>query len=431
LVPVGYVSQPKTDHHNQNFVSAEVLNSGLGITAVYLPCEALRDYFYRMPVANSPNGEPGFYEILCVLTHATPAELRVAFKLRTLELAASGAPRRQLIAVERAFNILARPELRACYDALLADSNVPAIFPYGGSGSLLVSGDRSPDGNMFFAQRILSFSPELRQRRFELPLRHCHFYEDRALCRDVWRKIEFWLDPAVLHTSWDATWNQWKHRLPVKMEVDATFVSQRQYRKRRGEWEFDRWEMALPSRLAVTLPSDFPQQVEHARATHRRFGQYSRALEQIRLRLEYHPIEKTELERLCSKLAIPCDFDISQISWRVDYDPFFYRHLSRQARRIYLFRDEYIFDLQQAAVVETPQLGHATYVFGKPRSMESFLAVYTKTSKDDIRRNRDNVAERLKFLGRVIHGTNPRVWLKDVQQRTGEKIEHATTGAAE
>ncbi len=49
--------------------------------------------------------------------------------------------------------------------------------------------------------------------------------------------------------------------------------------------------------------------------------------------------------------------------------------------------------------------------------METFLAVYTKTTKDDIQRNRDNVAERLRFLGRVIHGTNPRVWLNVVQNR--------------
>jgi len=38
-----------------------------------------------------------------------------------------------------------------------------------------------------------------------------------------------------------------------------------------------------------------------------------------------------------------------------------------------LFRAEYIFDLEKAVVVETPQLGHATYVFAKPRNMESFL----------------------------------------------------------
>ena len=110
---------------------------------------------------------------------------------------------------------------------------------------------------------------------------------------------------------------------------------------------------------------------------------------------------------MCSELRLPGDFDVAQISWRADYDPFFYRQLSRRARRIYLFRDEYIFDVEKAVVVETPQLGHATYVFAKPRSMDSFLALYTKITKDDIRRNRNNAAERLGFLGRVIHGTNP------------------------
>jgi len=46
-------------------------------------------------------------------------------------------------------------------------------------------------------------------------------------------------------------------------------------------------------------------------------------------------------------------------------------------------------------VVETPQLGHAAYVFAKPRSMESFLALYTKISKEHVRYSRDNVGERL------------------------------------
>ena len=91
--------------------------------------------------------------------------------------------------------------------------------------------------------------------------------------------------------------------------------------------------------------------------------------------------------------------------------------------------DEYIFDLEKAVVVETPQLGHATYVFAKPRSVESFLANYTKITKDDIRNNRDNIAEQLKFLGRVIHGTNPKAWLKEVRQRVGEKMDHAAPTA--
>jgi hypothetical protein len=128
-------------------------------------------------------------------------------------------------------------------------------------------------------------------------------------------------------------------------------------------------------------------------------------------------------------LGLPGDFDIAQISWRPDYDPFFYHQLSRRTRRIYLFRSEYIFELEKAVVVEMAQLGHATYVFAKPRSMEGFLGLYTRITKDDIRRNRDNVGERLGFLGRVIHGSNPRAWLKEMRQRLEEKVDFASAVA--
>ena len=80
-------------------------------------------------------------------------------------------------------------------------------------------------------------------------------------------------------------------------------------------------------------------------------------------------------------------------------------------------------------MVETPQLGHATYVFAKPRNMEGFLALYTRVTKEDIRHNRNNVGERLGFLGRVIHGTNPRAWLKEMRHRLGEKIDFASAVA--
>jgi hypothetical protein len=423
---IGYVSQPKQDKRGQHFVAAEVRRGSLGISTVFLPCELLRDYFYHLPRNTNGVSPPTLYGMLRIPASASSSELRVAFKLRDLELRTLGSPRRERVALERAFNIVGQPELRACYDALQADPEVPAIFPYGGFGSLLIAGEPSRDGQTFFARRIVAFSPELRRRRLHVPLRKCDFYDDRALCRDVRRKLEFWLDPALLHTLWDRTWNQWKHLLGSKIDVEGTFVQSGRYRKRRGEWEFVNWETALPSRLEVKVPVDFQQQLETARTTHHRFGQYSRALDQIRLRLEHRALERVELERMCSELHLPGDFDIAQISWRADYDPFFYRQLSRRARRIYLFRDEYIFDLEKAVVVETPQLGHATYIFAKPRSMDNFLALYTKIMKDDIRRNRDNTAERLGFLGRVIHGTNPRAWLKEVKRRIGENVNSAT-----
>jgi hypothetical protein len=424
-VPIGHVSQPKQDKRNQHFVSADVHRGGLGISIVFLPCEVLRNYFYRLPHPDDRTVHPTFYEILRIPASASFSELRVAFKLGDLELQATRASRSQRAALERAFNIIGQPELRACYDGLLADPEAPAVFPYGGFGSLLVAGEPSRDGQTFFARRILAFSPDLRRRRFHVPLRRCDFYDDRALCRDVRRKLEFWLDPAALHMLWDRTWNQWKHLLGTKIEVEGTFVQTGRYRKRRGEWELVTWETALPSRLEVKLPTDFPQQMHHARNTYHCFGQYSRALDQIRLRLEHQALEKAELERMCSEMRLPGDLDIAQVNWRPDYDPFFYRQLARRERRIYLFRDEYIFDVEKAVVIETPQLGHATYVFAKPRSMDSFLALYTKITKDDIRRNRNNSAERLGFLGRVIHGTNPRAWLKEIRQRIGEETDFA------
>ena len=424
--PIGYVSQPKQDKRNQSFVSAEVHQGGLGIGTIFLPCEVLREYFYRLPRTTDRIDHPTLYGVLRIPASASPSELRVAFKLRDVELRMAGVQHRERVALERAFNIVGQPELRACYDALLADPEAPAVFPYGGFGSLVVAGEPSRDGETFFARRILAFSPDLRRRRFHVTLRRCDFYDDRALCRDMRRKLEFWLDPAALHTLWDRTWNQWKHLLGTKIEVEGTFVQSGKYRKRRGEWELVTWETALPSRLEVKLPPDFQQLTESAKNTYHRFGAYSRALDQIRLRLEHRAVERAELQQVCSELGIPGDFDVAQISWRADYDPFFYLQLSRRARRIYLFRGEYIFDVEKAVVVETPQLGHATYIFAKARSMDTFLSLYTKITKDDIRRNRDSAAERLGFLGRVIHGTNPRAWLKEVLQRIGEKIDFAS-----
>src|SRR5271165_321540 len=139
--PIGYVSQPKLDKRNQHFVSAEVQRGSFGIGKIFLPCDVLREYFYRVtPTADSVD-HPTLYEVLRIPACASPSELRVAFKLRDLELRTAGVRHSERVALERAFNIVGQPELRACYDALLADPETPAIFPYGGFGSLLVAGE--------------------------------------------------------------------------------------------------------------------------------------------------------------------------------------------------------------------------------------------------------------------------------------------------
>ena len=126
----------------------------------------LRDYFYVADRRLPWEKQKTFYEILRSASSASPAELRLAFKLRELELRAEDAPKAAFSAAERAFNILANPELRACYESLLSNLAAPALLPYGGFGSIIVLGDRSRDGQTFFVRRIASFLPESRQRRF-------------------------------------------------------------------------------------------------------------------------------------------------------------------------------------------------------------------------------------------------------------------------
>jgi hypothetical protein len=422
---IGYATQPRKDKRNNLFVSAEVPDSQLGISAINLRCEALRDYFY---VGNRRRGwdrQSSFYELLQVNPKVSPAELRLAFKLRTLELSTAHASTGDLRALNRAFNILARPELCACYDALLNDPTSPAVFPYGGFGSLLVVGDISRDGSTFYASRILSFLPEQKFKHFRAALRKVAYYNDRAIYRDSRRKLEVLFDQTSLPLLWDSSWNQWKHLLGTKIGLKATFVQSGKYQQHAGAWHLTQWETALPSRIEVALPSSIAEQVAEARKTHHRFGEFSEALDLIRTRIESAPVERADLQKRCAELGIPADFDISLITWKPDYDAFYYKQLSKLARRLYLFRSEYIFDLERAVVIETPQLGHATYLFSKPINMTSFLALYGSVTKDDIRHNRSNVAERLGFLGRLIHDLDARGWLKELKLRFGEAVDYA------
>jgi hypothetical protein len=224
---------------------------------------------------------------------------------------------------------------------------------------------------------------------------------------------------------WDTSWNQWKHLLGAKVGIQATFIQSGNYQHCAGAWHLVQWQTALPSRIEAALPTNIAEQVAQAREAHHRLGQFADALDQIRARIESAPVERGDLQKLCVRLGVPGDFDVALITWKPDYDAFYYKQLCRRARGVYLFRSEYIFDLERAVIVETPQLGHATYLFSKPANMPDFLAVYRSVTKDDIRQNRGNVAERLGFMGRLIHGNNPRGWNKELRTRLGEPVDYA------
>lgn len=61
--------------------------------------------------------------------------------------------------------------------------------------------------------------------------------------------------------------------------------------------------------------------------------------------------------------------------------------------------------------------------------MERFLGLYTKTNQGAVRANRDNVAERLGFLGRIVHGAKARAWLKYLRLKLAEPVDYPAAEA--
>ena len=82
--PIGYVTRPKEDSRGRFYSLAGVSGSVIGISAVRLNCDVIRDYFYVIRDARRHQGQPNFYEVLKATPAASLAELRLAYKLREL-----------------------------------------------------------------------------------------------------------------------------------------------------------------------------------------------------------------------------------------------------------------------------------------------------------------------------------------------------------
>ena len=250
---IGYVAQPRLSENGSGFrARVELPERSSGPKAMFLSADATRRYFYALDDGKAPRD---LYALLGASDTSMPADLRTAWRVRQLESGVRAAKPAERVWIERAFNILSHPDLRNCYDTLRRDEDAPPVFPYGGFGSILVQGNLSNDGEAFFADRILAYKPEMRSQKVSLLLRQCEFLADRVICRDPRRKLEVWLDSCLLPgIDWDLTWNNWKHWLRSRIDVDAAFVRAGKYRLRKGEWILRTWFTALPSRLRVTVP---------------------------------------------------------------------------------------------------------------------------------------------------------------------------------
>ena len=65
----------------------------------------------------------------------------------------------------------------------------------------IAAGELAPDGQTFFARRVLSYLPNQHQRQFRAPLRRIEYLNDYALYRDGRRKVEIYIDRALLRSA--------------------------------------------------------------------------------------------------------------------------------------------------------------------------------------------------------------------------------------
>ena len=124
------------------------------------------------------------------------------------------------------------------------------------------------------------------------------------------------------------------------------------------------------------------------------------------------------------RLCISPHLKPQHVTWRPDYEPYYFEQLRKRSQTWFLYGDEYLFVWQHVLISEVPQPGHATYIFAKPDNIDGFMSLYSRTNRDGVRHNRNNVASELGFIGRVVRGRRKKRWFTDVLKQAGEKADY-------
>src|ERR1017187_9636039 len=129
---VGYAAQPRPDRRSEMFVRLEVAAGQFGMSAIHIPCHSIRDYFFVTDREKPWGSQISFYRLLHVPQTVRFGELRLAYRVRRMEFRQARAQKSEVAAIERAYNMLADPQLRAVYETLLSNPETPTPFPYSG-----------------------------------------------------------------------------------------------------------------------------------------------------------------------------------------------------------------------------------------------------------------------------------------------------------
>ncbi|MGH9655961.1 MAG: hypothetical protein ACRD6B_21160, partial [Bryobacteraceae bacterium] len=417
-IPVVAAHPPKQDRRGESFIILDAAaGAPNGIARVPIESAQIRDYFFAPDRAVPWRQQASWFEILGALESSSPAEIRLAYRIRSLELAAAEENSAALSArLARGFEILLNPELRRQYLDLRRDPFFPVAFPPWTVGCLLTTGKKQAE--TFVVHRLLRFTPAIEEQTVGIPLRKLRFEGPVAVYRDARRKLLLRFDPYILPLRWTDESNGWVHLTLGSMKVTARFWQQTRFRRKGEAFEPVIWRQPLASTLTLQNTEALASRFEQARLFWRCFHPYADVVALLRARIEREPVKAEDAAQWCLAHGVTGPIDSRLINWERDYEDRYYQQLASRAQQIYLLRNEYLFVFDSAVIAEIPRPGHASYIFRPPGMLADFLRGYARTTRHEIRRNPAIARKELGYQGRIPHLQNLAAWLRSVLARS-------------
>ncbi len=425
-IPTRAASRPKQNRNGRGFVLLDASDAQHGVKKVLVMTGQIWDYFFAPDRSISWAEQPSWFELLGVRETSTPAELRLAYRVRALELKAGSSQTAGLTQTQlaRGLQILIDPELRRDYLALQNDTNHLVSFPPWTMGCLLASGEKR--GDLFVVQDLLRFVPHTEARSVRIALRRFQFEGPFAVYRDARKKMLIRFDNAVLPLHWTEDWNTWAHLTLGSTNVKATFWQQTRFRRTESGFQATTWSQPFASTLAIPDSALLHGRFEASRAFWNHFHPHAEVVALLRARIEQEPLEAGEAAQWCLSRGVCGPVDARLINWEPDYEESYYRQLAAHAKAIYLFRNEYLFLFENTIVSEIPQSGHASYIFHPPDSLAAFLWQYARTTRHAIRSERA-AKKTLGYCGRIAHLKETAAWIAKIERTFANPIMQRAT----
>jgi hypothetical protein len=157
------------------------------VEKVLVTTRQIRDYFFAPDRSSNWTAQPSWFDILGVREPSTPAEIRLAYRVRTMELKVGPCDTKHVTQAQlaRGLQILTDPDLRREYLSLLKDAEHNVSFPPWTIGFLFAFGVKRR--NLFVVHGILRFAPQAEERRVRIALRRFRFEGPMAVwtCRTL------------------------------------------------------------------------------------------------------------------------------------------------------------------------------------------------------------------------------------------------------